>query len=214
MSDDHKPLTAAEIEELRERLETPDYLGNVWLDEITTPEELLRLLAMLTPPADAKVASPCCGSCTRRAECTRSANPSECVLFSIGPADAAVREAMESLVQAIGWADMHQQGDDEVAQVSVGEARILLSYIRAAQGQCLTGEWQPIDTAPEHREVLISGFNNNTPGQGRWVAAARNDGSGWYTPGEDKDNTYYPPTHWMPYPKTPQDVPGPELGEG
>ena len=57
MTDQHKPLTAARIEELRQRLSEKDSNGdaNVWLDEVTTPNELLSLLAMLQPPTDAEV---------------------------------------------------------------------------------------------------------------------------------------------------------------
>ncbi len=68
-------------------------------------------------------------------------------------------------------------------------------------------EWQPIETAPERGEVLITGLNGNVPGQGRWVAMAKRGSHGWYNGGDDT-YTFHPPTHWMPVPEPPKDEMG------
>jgi hypothetical protein len=65
-------------------------------------------------------------------------------------------------------------------------------------------EWQPIETAPEERDVLISGWNDDTPNSGRWVALSIFDliNMKWMNP--EKTSTFYPPTHWMPLPEPPK----------
>ena len=65
-------------------------------------------------------------------------------------------------------------------------------------------EWKSTDTAPLGEEVLVSGFIHNNPREGRWVAAAIQGKYGWYRRGsEDEDDTFHPPTHWMPFPEPP-----------
>ena len=78
--------------------------------------------------------SRCCGNCARSAACSRNANPNECVLFVPGPSDAAVREAMDYFDNCLAIPV------DGVFDEHDAHLRTLLSYVRAAQSQRLTGE--------------------------------------------------------------------------
>jgi hypothetical protein len=65
--------------------------------------------------------------------------------------------------------------------------------------------WQPIDTAPKDRVVLLY-----VPDMGNWpddpaiVTAIWGDGQGWVDNGMAHCATYGHPTHWMPLPEPPQ----------
>lgn len=139
-----QPLSAAEIEELRE-LEAKATPG-VWYLHNNGAADMVASTGSNWPVA----LKP--GDNDGHLICAmRNALPRLLSMLQ-PPADAEVREAVDAVLQAIGWADMHQQFDDEIAQVSIGEVRTLLSYVRAAQSPRLTVP----DLAV--RNVLLSGF--------------------------------------------------------
>lgn len=67
------------------------------------------------------------------------------------------------------------------------------------------------DQEPEAgKQILVSGFNNNRPGEGRWVDAVWYDGFDFYDEEQDMEEKedpihLYPPTHWAPLPELPID---------
>ena len=64
----------------------------------------------------------------------------------------------------------------------------------------MMSEWQPIETAPNSTEVIVSGFNFNDDKQGRWIVIANREYGLWN--GLDNE-VLYDPTHWMPLPTPP-----------
>ncbi len=65
-------------------------------------------------------------------------------------------------------------------------------------------EWQPIETAPKDEYVLISGFRNEDPEQGRWVdAAILRVGKRYWHASNGPEEGFNDPTHWMPLPEPP-----------
>ena len=70
-------------------------------------------------------------------------------------------------------------------------------------------KWEDREPEPG-KQILISGFNHNRPGAGRWVDAVWYDGLDFYDEEDDMDCKndpvdLYPPTHWMSLPQAPTD---------
>jgi len=114
-----QPLTAEEIEDLRIKLNTKDDNGNVWIDEFVTPDELLRLLSMLTPPAVKHNQHCGCPSCCQQ------------------PADAEVREVCERLENASGSGNYKIRRGVGYSELGVhpDDLRTLLSHVRELREQ-------------------------------------------------------------------------------
>jgi hypothetical protein len=69
-------------------------------------------------------------------------------------------------------------------------------------------EWQPIETAPKDREILLYGGDIH---EGFWDELDFNEFSGtpimgWNFGTADIDPTNFEPTHWMPLPRPPSDA--------
>lgn len=63
--------------------------------------------------------------------------------------------------------------------------------------------WQPIETAPKDREIVVTAWANGTPNTERFYAIVKwvELSQGWET-----DESYGPihtPTHWLPLPPPP-----------
>jgi hypothetical protein len=90
-------------------------------------------------------------------------------------------------------ANEHDRPDDAVwARDNVETLDACLILLRQQQG------WQPIETAPKDREILLYGKRRFTDGiaQGAW-----NSGGAMHLPHWMGDVTQ--PTHWMPLPSPP-----------
>jgi hypothetical protein len=73
-----------------------------------------------------------------------------------------------------------------------------------------TPQWQPIETAPKDRVILLYGvhFHRRIWGRGYWFQGVPGDGEGWiahsfYTEPSDDMRGCFEPTHWMPLPAPP-----------
>lgn len=67
-------------------------------------------------------------------------------------------------------------------------------------------EWQPIETAPKMREVILWA-DTSTRDFPNWKMASGyyHDGIGaWIWAGEQVRDWAFPPTHWMPMPTPPE----------
>lgn len=67
---------------------------------------------------------------------------------------------------------------------------------KVLQKEAYAQEWQPIETAPEYDEVILA-LKGNT----MVFLGARYKNQGWFCHNCDLEK--YPPTHWMPLPKSP-----------
>lgn len=78
----------------------------------------------------------------------------------------------------------------------------------AAWNAALASRWQPIETAPKDKDILIS--DGETVSQGGWLTEEEWDGAdygeqinyaGWWFVG----GINFKPTHWMPLPEPPRE---------
>ena len=67
---------------------------------------------------------------------------------------------------------------------------------KVIQKDAYVQEWQPIETAPEYDDLILA-LKGNT---GVFVGS-RYKNQGWFCHNADLEK--YPPTHWMPLPKSP-----------
>lgn len=71
-------------------------------------------------------------------------------------------------------------------------------------------DWQPIDTAPKDKHILLFGMQRPMPQlyakipqvfSGYWD----NIDEAWCSDGSTWEGPFYDPTHWMPLPEPPKD---------
>lgn len=101
--------------------------------------------------------------------------------------------------------------------VSAAIARIHASKVRIRELEAQQ-QWRPIETAPKDgTEVLVAHFS--TPAS-KWHGRRRVDwwrqksDNQWYVGFGHFNDTYYPPTHWMPLPKEQPNGSGSDTAEG
>lgn len=101
--------------------------------------------------------------------------------------------------------------DDQARVVSVpGSQHGDLAHKPTGVVSATAPEWQPIDSAPKDRVVLLYGceYHRHVFGRGYWFHGVPGDGEGWitssfYTSPEDDSRGIFTPTHWMPMPAPP-----------
>lgn len=94
-------------------------------------------------------------------------------------------------------------GDMPVSPKELGEA------IQYAIDQLKANQWQPIDTAPKNKNILIIGGKIKTQLDEEWdcnypVIASGSKGHFLVAHGCYYDTWVYNPTHWMPLPQPPK----------
>lgn len=67
----------------------------------------------------------------------------------------------------------------------------------------MTSEWQPIETAPKDRPIIVS--NGEAVGEAQYHESA--EGWWWagYHPTDASDGCVWQPAHWMPLPAPPKE---------
>jgi len=96
-------------------------------------------------------------------------------------------------------------------ELTAADRSRFLSYARAAIAAMPQAGWQPIETAPKDRQIILSRIFGGIIHQidvGGWeVSPGRDDPGGYDPPFADWTSNYgiEEPTHWMPLPEPPQE---------
>jgi hypothetical protein len=79
--------------------------------------------------------------------------------------------------------------------LGINEARALLKDCLQGITQAVASEWQPIETAPRDRTVILLRGSKTRHADGFWEPCAYAGNGGWVWP-----YVHCEPTHWMPLP--------------